>query len=405
MGALPRVVTVDPMGAIGRIMRSVLDLTDQCVLQIDVPSGADAIEEIDRVGCKLLITALQLSDDMSGIDLAVRAKQMQPYTSIVILGDMDDPEELDEQYRTAAPFVYMRRPVDAAQFVRVLNAGMGNGDIVTASLSPERSVMSDGDMGDIPALDMKVAERVVDSLLVDVGAMAIVVFNRAGEIQLERGAVGYLDREQLTGALLPTVRTTVEMGQLVGGQPSALQFYDGDRYDVFVLSIGFHHFMCLVFDGQAGVRQFGAVNRFGRRAAEDLIAMLGINAFTFTPTVIAEEAARRRPGKGTGKLPGTGMLPELPVVEEPIEPLIERAEEFNIPEPEEQPLPEPEPLMLEPIAELDLGMLDDSLLENLDADFADDLFDPDKLAEIANETRRDRGPLSYEEARQLGIIP
>lgn len=409
MGALPRVVTVDPMGAIGRIMRSVLDLTDQCVLQIDVPGGADAIEEIDRIGCKLLITALQLADDMSGIDLALRVKQMQPYTSIVILGDVDDPEELDEQYRTAAPFVYMRRPVDAAQFVRVLNAGMGSGDIVTASLTAENHVLSNGDMGEIPPLDMKVAESVVDKLLVDVGAMAIVVANRAGEIQLERGAVGYLDREQLTGALLPTVRTTVEMGQLVGGQPAALQFYDGDRYDVFVLSIGFHHFMCLVFDGQAGVRQFGAVNRFGRRAAEDLIAMLGINAFTFTPTAVAEEAARRRPGKGTGnlsgKLPGTGMLPELPEAEAPLEPLIERAEEFAAPEPEQQPLPEPEPLMLEPIAELDLGMLDDSLLENLDENLADDLFDPEKLAEIANETRRDRGPLSYEEARQLGIIP
>ena len=36
---------------------------------------------------------------------------------------------------------------------------------------------------------------------------------------------------------------------------------------------------------------------------------------------------------------------------------------------------------------------------------ADDLFDPDKLAEIANETRRERGPLSYDEARELGIIP
>lgn len=386
------------MGAIGRIMRSVLDLTDQCVLQIDVPEGGDAIEEIDRAGCHLLITALQLSEDMSGIDLALRVKQMQPYASVVIFGDVDDPDELDEEYRSGAPFVYLHRPVDGAQFMRVLNAGLGSGDILAASLPSEQRLPDDGDLGSIPSLDMNVAQSVVDSLLVDVGAMAIVVANRAGEILLERGAVGYLDREQLTRALLPTIRTTVEMGQLVGGQPAALQFYDGDRYDVFVLSIGFHHLMCLIFDGQAGSRQFGAVNRFGRRAAEDLIAILGISAFTFTPPAIAEETVRRR--KGTGRL--TGRLPELPVVEEPAEQLIERAEEFTA---EPEPLPEPEPMRLEPIEELDLGLFDETLLENLDADLADDLFDPEKLAEIANETRRDRGPLSYEEARELGIIP
>ena len=62
-------------------------------------------------------------------------------------------------------------------------------------------------------------------------------------------------------------------------------------------------------------------------------------------------------------------------------------------------------MRLEPIADLDVGLFEKDLLENLDENLADDLFDPDKLAEIANETRRDRGPLSYEEARQLGIIP
>jgi hypothetical protein len=309
---------------------------------------------------------------------------------------VDDPNELEAEYRTAAPFVYMRRPVDGAQFMRVLSAGLGSGDIISASLPLVTHVSADGDLGMIPLLDMNVAQRVVDSLLIDVGAMAIVVANRAGEILLERGAVGYLDREQLANALLPAVRTTVEMGQLVGGQPAALQFYDGDRYDVFVLSIGFHHFMCLVFDGQAGSRQFGAVNRFGRRAAEDLIAILGINAFMITPPAVAEETVRRRPGKQTGK------LKEEPPVEAPIEPLIARAEEFTI---KSEPLPEPEPVRLEPIEDLDLGLFDKKLLDNLDTELADDLFDPDKLAEIANETRRDRGPLSYEEARELGIIP
>jgi hypothetical protein len=201
----------------------------------------------------------------------------------------------------------------------------------------------------------------------------------------------------LTSALLPMVRTTVEMGQLVGGrQPSALQFFDGDRYDVFVLSVGFHHFMCLVFDGQIGGRQFGAVNRFGRRAAEDLIAMLGINAFTLTPSVPETDQTRR--------LVPESLVAAAPKVEAPM-PQLERAEAWAGHDDAPKAPPEPEPVRLEPIENLDISLFDVQAFENLDISLADSLFDMDTLAEIANETRRERGPLSYDEARELGIIP
>ena len=87
--------------------------------------------------------------------------------------------------------------------------------------------------------------------------------------------------------------------------------------------------------------------------------------------------------------------------EEVIEPVAVRSEEWG----EETKPTEPEPLKLEPIENLDMNIFDQKKLDNVDASAADDLFDPDKLAEIANETRRDRGPLSYDEARELGIIP
>nr|AUN37620.1 hypothetical protein [uncultured bacterium] len=400
MGVLPHIVTVDPTGAIARMVRGAIDLTDHAVIQIDVPGGADALDEISRTGCQLMVAALRLTDDMSGIDLVLSVKQMYPQAALIVLGDVDDPKELDEAYRATAPFVYLHRPLDGAQFMRVLVTGLEGGDILTASVPPVRHIESDVDMGAIPSLDMKIAERVVDSLLIDVGAMAIVLASRGADVLMERGAVGYLDREQLTNALLPTVRTTIEMGQLVGGaQPTALHFYDGERYDVFVLSVGFHHFMCLVFDGTVGSRQFGAVNRFGRRAAEDLIALVGTSAFALKPAIPEEEKSRRLRTKPKDTAP----------LEEPVaEPLIERAEEWaRAPEPEPEPVPEPEIVQLEPIADadFDMSLFDNQAFQDLDQALANDLFDPDKLAEIANETRHERGPLSYDEARELGIIP
>ena len=67
-------------------------------------------------------------------------------------------------------------------------------------------------------------------------------------------------------------------------------------------------------------------------------------------------------------------------------------------------LPEPElEASLEPIADFDMSILDG--LIGLDNQAADDLFSPERLAEIASESRHGRGPLTYEEARELGIVP
>jgi hypothetical protein len=181
------------------------------------------------------------------------------------------------------------------------------------------------------------------------------------------------------------------MGELVGGHPSLLQFFDGEEYDIFVLSIGFHHFLSLVFDGQMGNRQFGAVTRFGRRAAEDLKALLGASAFMIQPAAPHPvEAPRRKTARAAE--------PE-PEPEDQVAPIALKAETWDE-TPAVQVEQEPQ---LEPIANFDESIFD--ALGQLDADAADDLFNPEKLAEIANESRRGRGPISYDEARELGIVP
>jgi CheY-like chemotaxis protein len=385
MTSSPRVITVDPTWAISRIVRAAIDLMDRSVIQVDVPGGAEALEEVARGGYSLLITALRIGK-MQGIELALRTRQASGDTAVVILADPDD-HDIDEETRKESPFVYMRRPVDVHQFVRVLSAALDGTDVFAAMSDPAPPPHPElEDMGPVPALDLKAAYVVIDKLLTDVGAMAIVLSSRAGDVLLERGAVGYLDRELLTTALLPMVRTTINMGDLVGGQASALQFYDGDQYDVFVLSIGFHHFLCLVFDGQAGARQFGAVTRFGRRAAEDLKALLGTSAYVIqTP---AEAKAPRKPAKV--------ITEEQPVVEEVLAVKADKWEDS--PKTEEVPA-----LQLDPIENLDFSIFDG--LEKVDDSAANDLFNPEKLAEIANEARRGRGPISYDEARELGIVP
>ncbi len=389
MVAAPRVITADPTGSIARIVRAVADLLDRSLTIIDLSNGQEALAEARKQDSVLLITTVELDDNIRGYQLAIEVSQAAPDTRVIVLAESTDPE-LDVQELVDSPYVYMHRPVDLNQFARVILAALEGGDIFAATQAPPQLSASATtiDLGQMPFLDAEGARPIIDTLLTDVGAMAIVFANRGGEVLLERGAVGYLDREKLTQALQPMFGTTIEMGDLVGGNPRTLHFYDGDDYDVFVISVGLHHFLCLVFNGEAGNRAFGSVNRFGRRAAEDLVALLGAAAFAIETAAPQPAAAQPRKGR---------RRKEEDEPQELFQPL-ERANNTFEPTYEE-----PEMLQLEPIQELDLSIFDN--LDGLDLNEMDDLFDPEKLADLANESARKGELIDDDLARQLGIMP
>jgi len=389
MASMPRIITVDPTWTISRVVRSAMDLLDQQIIQVDVPASADALEELSRGG-NLVISAFELDGDMKGFEFALRVKQTSPETSVIVLGDVDDPDEFDEETSKESPYAYLSRPVDIQKFLRVLVAGLESDEAMKQALQKPASsggglLMSD--MGPVPTIDINQAQSIIDSLLADLGAMAIILASRDGQVLLERGAVGYVDREALTNAILPVVMTNINVKDIVGGQVNSLQFYDGDNYDIFVLSVGLHHFMCIMFEGQMGSRQFGFVNRFGRKAVEDLIALLGANAFFIQPPVAKQEKPKAEVRRGRK----TKQQEDEPIV-------LERAQIADAPE-------EAEPaLELEPIPE-DQFNIDDLFGTSDDGggDF-DDLFDPDKLEEIAKENQQNHGALDWDQATGLGLL-
>lgn len=385
MASSPRIITVDPTGSLAHLVRAVADLLDRSITLIDIASGQEALAEAKKNPCDVLITTVELGDQIKGYQLAIETSKAASKTRVIVLAESSDPE-LDVAELGDSPYVYMHRPVDLSQFARVMAAALDGEDIFAAAQEPARAAAAPAPVhaGQLPFVDVEVARPIIDMLLTDVGAMAIVFSNRTGNVLLERGAVGYLDREKLTQTLQPIFVTTIEMGDLVGGNTRTLHFYDGDDYDVFVISVGLHHFLCLVFNGEAGNRAFGAVNRFGRRAAEDLVALMGAAAF-----VVDKPTEKPVPTRKTRR-----TQPEEPV-EEIFEPL-ERAVESDTYE-------EPEPLQLEPIEELDLSIFDN--LDALDPSDAEDLFDPAKLADLANENNRKGGPIDFDQARELGIMP
>jgi CheY-like chemotaxis protein len=398
MAALPRIITVDPIGSVSRIVRAAVDLLDLPLVQIDVPDGSEALAEAPRAS--LIVAAYELDEPdakMTGFQLAQRIQRASGEAGIIVIADVDGPEERAVAAEYNGAFAYFRRPLDGQQFLRVLAVGISEGAVAmkTAMTTPVAAARSSSTPNaPIPPLDLSQAQAIIDGLLTDLGAMAIILASRNGETLLERGAVGYIDRERLTKALMPIMTTNIGVKDLFGGQVSTVQFYDGEDHDVFVLSVGLHHFVCVMYDGQQGARQFGLVNRFGRRAVEDLIGLVGANAFFIQMPVVDDEddLARARPKV---------RKPVRRHSDEDDEPIVLAPAELI---PQEPASPPPQPVA-KPAADPIANLNPDELFGQDFDELTEDLFDPDKLEEIARQSQQtSRSTIDWDQAVGLDIL-
>lgn len=379
MALLQRIVAADSSARIATNVRAAVDLLERPAVVIAAPDGETALAELSRGGITVLVTAAQLPD-MSGIELARQAQQAAAATRVLILAGADDPA-LDDDTREQSAFTYLVRAQTGERFVAQLRAALDGEKLA----EPDGTAGLPGlpNLGPVPDIPTDTLSDILGVMLTDVGAMAVVLADRLGTVLLELGAVGYLDREQLTGTLAPNFATMASIGPLVGGkQPRAMHFYDGDEFDIFALAVGLHHFVCLIFEGSAGSRAFGAVTMFGRRAVQEMLSEIGTVAFEVQEAPPPPKPAPVKAAAPAAPPSAAEQAPPPPVKEEILAPR----------PPKLEPLPDDTDL------EALLGGLD-----TLDATAADDLFDPDKLAEIAAE-KMGGDRLSFDEAQQMGVL-
>ncbi|MBE0691294.1 MAG: hypothetical protein IH587_14340, partial [Anaerolineae bacterium] len=249
MTVLPRILTIDPTGVSARLVRAAIDLTDQVVIQTDVPHSAAALSELNLNPYQLVVCAVRLyGDEMDGYTLVQQIMPHLPDTGIVLIGEYGDA---DVEFDGNA--IMVRRPLEPQHFFRVFQHALEGRDIRTAvngsGAAPAQQVQ---DAGNIPTLDLAAVSKIIGTLLRDVAPLSLILATRAGEVLLQRGTDTRLDGDLLAQAVLPATQSTIEVGHLTRGKGSALTFYDGDHYDIFALSIGYHHVLCLVFDGKGG---------------------------------------------------------------------------------------------------------------------------------------------------------
>jgi hypothetical protein len=372
MPSIPRIVVVDASHDVARIVQGAMALLNrQCILV-----------EVDSSSVSLVVTAYEIPGKMHGIELADHVCHESLETPVIVLAEPDDPH-LDGQLLAKAPYQYFIRPV-AEPFLRGLRFAL-DGEAAVADEVARAQPKSD--LGPVPHVNVGELSSIIVDLMRDVGAMGIILADRTGRVLIDEGATGYIDRETLALLLGPTFARAADVGPLVGGQPWALHYYNGERLDVYGLSLGVHYLMCLIFEG-SNRRAMASVMLYGRRTADQMIKMMGEAAFA------RWEAGPLPPPKARAK-------PAEPV---PQAVEVEKLSEAEV-EPAEAELALEEPgldALLEPVIDFDAEALFD---QSVDEGLAESMFSPDALSDLAASLISDEDErVGYDEAIDMGII-
>jgi len=355
------------------MVRGAMALLARQVVLVETPDAAEALDELERVDIDLLVTAMALPGDIDGIDLAEQVNHLSLATQVIVLAEQGDPRP-DASRLEQAHFQYFVRPV-AEPFLRGVRAAL---DGLPATSAGESNGGSTSALAEVPPVDLKALRGLMLPLMRDVGAMGVVLADRLGRVLIDEGATGYLDRERLAALLGPSFARTGEIASLLGGRAWAMQYFDGARIDLYALSLGLHYFLCLMFEG-SNRAAMGAVAVYGRRAAEQMIRVMGDAAFA---------------------------VPDAAVVAPP-EPASsatdsERGQEAAVDAARARK--EDDGARLEPLPD---SVFDPETLfsQTVDEELADSMFDPDALSHLAESFGPDGSDhVDIDAARDLGLI-
>jgi CheY-like chemotaxis protein len=378
MSAKPdaRILIVDDQREIARVLRNALELANQGYHVTDVPSGEEALLELGRETFDLIITDYRLPG-MSGVELLQRARRRQPdVQAFVITGQT--PADVRQALGDLAVAHIFDKPIDTAVLINAVAAILGGQIQPEAALQPEEEADHLPEAG----LDEDAIGQLLGRLQAELGPQGIAFASRNGKVIIREGAVSEVPRfRELAVLLANNINTAAEITTYLGeGKTSALQYYAGGWYDLYVLPAGADYFVVIVFPG-GSQKQMGPVLRYGQAVVRRIEAVLTggmqpteqahnaaedtlVYAQADTPAAATPSSMQTAPGTGTDEI-----LP-IPGADSPARPL-----------------------------DLDF--------DDLDLDLAADLGDLDGFWEQAAslETKLSDDALSHEEAIEMGLIP
>jgi len=278
-----RILIVDDQRDLARVLRTALELTNRGYLIVDVPSGEEAMLEVQRKEFDILVTEYRLPG-MTGPELILKVrKKWHGMKAILITSNPVAEVKRDIREKGIEVLVgIFEKPIDTSRFTAAVDAAV----LGEKGHKAQPVVMTEDPLGEIPGFDEGSISRTLSSLMQSLGCNAVLLADRKGKVLLNEGQVDQSLRfSELAVLLAGNFTTTAQIAGYLGEYPSsAVHYYEGEWHDIYAISVGLHFYVSIVFAG-GSQKQMGPVLRYGKPAVQEMINIIGPLALTSTATL------------------------------------------------------------------------------------------------------------------------
>ena len=256
--ASPRILIVDTDHQVSNTLRSSLQLSGQPATIIETPSGEEALLEVSRGGVDLVITDLNLPG-LPGLDLLERVRRVNPDArAIVVTGQ--PTEEARRRAAELGVIAFLNKPIRTSHFLEAVSRAL--------------KVQSENG-GEAAEAEREFVAEWLLAMQRELGAEATFLLDRGGDIVVEAGEIDAVDLRTAVPPLMSTFAAGLQISELLESKvPANFMYFDGERYDVYLASVGTDHALVIIFEAMKGAKQIGAVLQYSRQAANELVSGL-----------------------------------------------------------------------------------------------------------------------------------
>lgn len=266
-----RILIVDDEESVAFFLREHL-LEAQAGYWVEVAnSSEEALSKIASQPFDLVITDLRMPG-MDGLELMEVIRRQSPRTRMILMTAYGDARIERAAYQLGA-CQYITKPFRVQELVNRVHAAL------VEAQAPGREVLAlaDEQFGDL--------SRCLTDLRFEVGAQCILLANVTGQLLTHVGPTEDLELASLVPLIAGGFATAFEMAHYLGDtQPTTLNYYEGQRYDVYSANVDSNLFVVLVFDKHEQRSRIGMVWLYTRRALRRLQELVGA-----TEPIVAEQ--------------------------------------------------------------------------------------------------------------------
>jgi CheY-like chemotaxis protein len=278
---------------------------------------------------------------ISGLDLVERARELNPFARSILITGHPTPEAR-ARAEALGVVAFMSKPIRTSYFLEAVRRALASS---AGTAAPEK----------VYDYDKQRLLEMLTGMQRELGCEGILLLDDQGRIL----ARSHKESDLALDAALPALMTAFRAGLKISGFLEALlpmnfQYFDGETHDIYLTNVGSNYGLLILFSKSQESGKMGTVVHYTRRAVNDLL----------------------------------DCLSEMGVSEPAKLAKMEESQETRV-EPE---ITEHEDLQLEDVAKSG---------QDLDAD----RFWADAIDVSSTHPRAEGEALTYEQARQLGILP